>query len=71
MAYHNNSNDSPLDSVHSHSVHLTSEILDFSILDFAIIGAGISGLTLAKHLQTQGYSVAVFEKARYRRTFIL
>lgn len=64
MAYHNNSNDSPLDSVHSHSVHLTSEILDFSILDFAIIGAGISGLTLAKHLQTQGYSVVVFEKAR-------
>lgn len=35
-----------------------------AILDFAIIGAGISGLTLAKSLQQQGYSVAVFEKAR-------
>ena len=35
-----------------------------AILDFAIIGAGISGLTLAKNLQEQGYSVAVFEKAR-------
>lgn len=39
-------------------------VLDSTILDFAIIGAGISGLTLAKHLYEQGYSVAVFEKAR-------
>lgn len=33
-------------------------------LDFAIIGAGIAGLTLAKSLQNQGHTVAVFEKAR-------
>lgn len=39
-------------------------VSDLNNLDIAIIGAGIAGLTLAKNLQEQGYSVAVFEKAR-------
>jgi hypothetical protein len=34
------------------------------IVDFAIIGAGIAGMTLANKLNTFGYSLSVFEKAR-------